>query len=158
MYYVTAAAQSCLFPGSLNYVSAPVMYWWEAQVCFVLLGRGREIYYIQTQLAVCVWCCSWVAKLVFFLFFFYRADCVTFEGSDFQQAWQPNKGAAETNSSLRLSCWGSGMDGRITTTVLRLHFVKALQKKRPKHQWEAERSRIHPLAMSLQRFDPYWCL
>lgn len=37
-------------------------------------------------------------------FFFFRANCVPLEGSDFQGAWQPHKGAAETNSSLRPSC------------------------------------------------------
>lgn len=42
----------------------------------------------------------WSCKITHF---FNRAACVTSEGSDFQGAWQPNKGAAETNSSLHPS-------------------------------------------------------
>lgn len=72
----------------------------KAQVWFVLREWGREIYNTQTRFVVWVCLMSGVAKLVIFT----EQDCVTFEGSDFQGAWQPNKGAAETNSSLHPSC------------------------------------------------------
>lgn len=72
----------------------------RAQVRFLLLGWRREIYNTQTRFVLWVCLMSGVAKISHF----YRADCVTFEGSDVQGAWRPNKGAAETNSSLHPRC------------------------------------------------------
>lgn len=151
MYYVTAAALSCLFPGSLNYVSTLVMYG-EGTGVVRASGMGeRNLQYPDSVCGVGVFdvgSCK--------ISHFYRADCVTFEGSDFQGAWQPNKGAVETNSSLHPSCWGSRIDGRITMTVLRLHIVKAFQKKQSECRWEAEPTCVHLLTVFLLRFDPYW--
>lgn len=62
---------------------------------------GRNLQYPDSVCGVGVFD---VASCKISHFFSYRADCVTFEGSNFQGAWQPNKGAAETNSSLHLSC------------------------------------------------------